>query len=68
MDVNVLRRAARKGLDDGHFSLLDLSLGFWANGGHAEALDLDAFIYCLKTLSSSDILVLAWTLEELHNA
>lgn len=68
MDVNVLRRTARNGLDDGIFSLLDLSLGFWANGGHAEAWDLDAFIYGLKTLSSSDIFVLAWTLEELHKA
>ncbi|MDN4646582.1 hypothetical protein [Arthrobacter sp. PsM3] len=68
MDVNVLRRAARNDLDNGTFTLLDLSLGFWANGGHAEALDLDAFIYCLKTLSGPDILVLAWTLEELRNA
>jgi hypothetical protein len=68
MDVHVLRRAARNGLDDGNLTLLDLSLRFWANGGHAEALDLDAFIYCLKTLSGTDMLVLAWTLEELHNA
>lgn len=67
MDVNVLRRAARNGLDYGNFTLLDLSLGFWANGGHADAWDLDAFIYGLMTLSGSDILVLAWTLEELHN-
>ena len=67
MDVNVLRRAARNGLDDGNFTLLDLSLGFWANGGHAEVWDLDAFIYGLMTLSGPDILVLAWTLEELHN-
>ena len=35
MDVNVLRRAARTGPDDGNFTLLDLSLGFWAHGGHA---------------------------------
>lgn len=66
MDVNVLRQAAKNGLDDGNFTLLDLSLGFWANGGHAEAWDLDAFIYGLMTLSGSDILVLAWTLVELH--
>ena len=51
-----------------NFTLLDLSLGFWANGGHAEAWDLDAFIYGLTSLSGSDILVLAWTLEELHHA
>ncbi|WP_157356969.1 hypothetical protein [Arthrobacter sp. U41] len=38
MDVNFLRRVARNGLDDGNFILLDLSLGFWANGGHAEAV------------------------------
>ena len=68
MDVNVLRRAARNGLDDGNFTLLDLSLGFWANGGCAEAWDLDAFIHGLTTLSGPDILVLAWTLEKLHNA
>ena len=68
MDVDVLRRVVRNGLDDGKFTLLDLSLGFWANGGHAEAWDLDAFIYGLKTLSGSDILVLAWTLEEFHHA
>ena len=68
MDVNVLCLAARNGLDDGNFTLLDLSLGLWANGGHAEAWDLDAFIYCLTTLSGPDILVLAWTLEELHIA
>jgi len=67
IDVNVLRRAARNGLDDGNFTLLDLSLGFWANGGRAEAWDLDAFIYGLMTLSGSEIFVLAWTLEELHN-
>lgn len=68
MDVNVLRRSARNSLDDGTFTLLDLSLGFWANGGHAEMWDLDAFIYCLTTLSGFDILILAWTLEELHHA
>ena len=68
MDVNVLRRVVRNGLDDGNFTLLDLSLGFWANGGHAEAWDLDAFIYGLKTLSGSDIFVLAWTLEKFHHA
>lgn len=51
MDVNVLRLTARNGLDNGNFTLLDLSLGFWANGGHAEAWDLDAFIYGLTTLS-----------------
>ena len=44
--------------------VLGLSHGFWANGGHAEALDLDDFIYYVKTLSGSDILVLAWTLED----
>ena len=48
--------------------VLGLSRGFWANGGHAEALDLDDFIYCLKTLSGSDIFVVAWTLEEPHHA
>jgi hypothetical protein len=68
MDIDILRRAARNDLDDGTFTLLDLSLGFWANGGHAEAMDLDAFIYCMTTLSGSDILVLAWTLEELHHS
>jgi hypothetical protein len=68
MDINVLRRAARNGLDDGDFTLLDLALRFWANGGLAEALDLDAFIYGLKNLANPDVLVLAWTLEELHNA
>ena len=68
MDVNVLRRVVRNGLDDGNFTLLDLSLGFWATGGYAEAWDLDAFIYGLKTLSDSDILVLAWTLEKFHCA
>jgi hypothetical protein len=68
MDVNVLRQAARNGLDDGHFTLLDLSLGFWANGGLAEAWDLDAFTYGLMTLSRSDLLVLAWTLDDLQHA
>lgn len=68
MEINVLRGAARHGLDAGDFTLLDLSLRFWANGGHAEALDLDAFIYGLKNLANPDILVLAWTLEELHYA
>ena len=58
---------ARNGLDDENFPLLDLSLGFWPNGSRAEAWDLDAFIYGLKTLSGSDTLVLARTLEELHN-
>jgi hypothetical protein len=66
MDINVLRRAARNGLDDGDFTLLELVLRFWANGGGADALDLDAFSFSLTTLSYPDLLVLAWTLEELH--
>lgn len=68
MNVNVLRREARNGLDVGNLTLPDLSLRFWANGGRAEAWDLDAFIYGSKTLSGSEILVLAWTAAELHNA
>lgn len=68
MDLNGLRRVARNSLDDGNFTLLDLSLGFWAKGGQAEAWDLDAFVYGLRNLSDADIRVLALTLEELHTA
>ena len=66
MDVNVLPQAARTGLDGEHFTLLVLSLAFWANGGLAEAWDLGAFTYGQMTLSGSDILVLAWTLDDLQ--
>lgn len=67
MDTNGLRRVARTGLDDGDFTLWDIWIRFSSYGGDADALDLEAFIHALHTLSESDVHVLGLTLEELRN-
>ena len=67
VDTNGLRRVARTGLEDGEFTLWDIWIRFSSYGGDADALDIEAFIHALHTLSESDVLVLGWTLKELRN-
>lgn len=67
VDINGLRQAARSGLEHGEFTLWDIWIRFSSYGGDADALDVEAFIHSLHTLSESDVVVLGLALNELRN-
>lgn len=67
MDIIRLRQAARYGLEHGEFTLWDIWIRFSSYGGNADALDVEAFIHSLHTLSESDVVVLGLALKELRN-
>lgn len=68
MEVNDIRQRILGGLDAGDFTLGYLWIRFWAKGGRAGRVDLDAFVHGLRELSENDALVLDSLAEELHFA
>lgn len=67
MDVDDLRRTVQSSLEAGNFTLLYLWITFWGNGGAASRTKLDAFLRGRQALSNSDIHVLGYVNDELHN-
>lgn len=47
-------------------SLQGLWLRYWANGGSANAFDLDAFLYEILEPPPFELSVLAWAMEDLE--
>ncbi|MDQ0923812.1 hypothetical protein QF038_002320 [Pseudarthrobacter sp. W1I19] len=60
-----LRAAVRSLIDAGRLSVMELWLQYWALGGNAGILELDAFIHNVPLLGGVEVQVLADALKDL---
>ncbi|MEE9098381.1 hypothetical protein [Pseudarthrobacter phenanthrenivorans] len=58
------RETARGMVQQDHVSIDCLWLRYFANGGDADPLDFEAYIYGLLELDEYDDLILSWAVEE----
>ncbi|MGP0224722.1 MULTISPECIES: hypothetical protein [unclassified Paenarthrobacter] len=59
------RQTARKYLEQHVITLDSLWARYWANGGSAKPLELEAYLYQAREPSPFDLEVLTWALEDL---
>lgn len=63
------RLLARSLIESGSFSILGIWIQYWALGGSADTVELEAFIHGIPLLKGVEVDVLAAALEELpHDA
>jgi hypothetical protein len=59
------QQEARYLLESGDVSLLQLWLLYWGQGGRADEVELDAFLYGIPLLDCDEAQILGWALEPL---
>lgn len=61
-DVGAIARAI---IDAGHFTVMELWLQYWALGGNADILEVDAFVRDIPMLKGVEVDVLTEALNDL---
>ncbi|WP_284976984.1 hypothetical protein [Arthrobacter sp. efr-133-TYG-104] len=59
-------QTARTRVQKHDISFDDLWAWYWANGGSAEPVDFDAYLFGLERRDPFDMKILAWAMEDLE--